>query len=163
MTMEHQALLELLDAHWVVHVAWPDPQGRLAPHCTPLYYARLKSRKECAEQAPSLIFFSDPLSEHGQRQRDHIEVGASIGHETADISRIRGASLRAQVKHPDSLSSEIRQCARADYLSRHPQAAPFLDSGKASLYQLVLRWAKLTDNQRGIGKHLELEFSASPH
>lgn len=162
MQAAHSSLLALLKAHWVVHVAWPDPKTLAPPHCTPLYYALLHSRKECASAAPSLIFFSDPESEHGQRHRPTLQVGASIALETQDIAQIRGATLRGQVQCATQLDPSLAAQARSDYLQRHPKAAPFLGSDKASLYLMTLTWAKLTDNRRGFGQHLILKYPSPP-
>lgn len=152
----------MLQKHWVLHLAWPDPQGQAPPHCTPLYYALLQPRKECASSAPSLIFFSDPQSEHGQRQRNSQDVGASIALETDEISRIEGATLRGKVHAGTDLPPSLTKQAQHDYLTRHPQAAPFLGSGKACLYLMSPTWAKLTDNRRGFGQHLIIECSPPP-
>lgn len=155
------ALLNLLDAHWVIHLAWPDPQVQMPPHCTPLYYARLCPSKECASVPPNLIFFSDPQTLHGQRHREHLAVGASIALETPNLSQIRGATLRGHVRHADALPSLTQKQAREQYLARHPNAEPFLRSKAAHLYLFSIDWAKLTDNQRGFGQHLEFEFPAA--
>lgn len=165
MDAEHQALLQLLDAHWVIHLAWPDPQGSAAPHCTPLYYARLRPSKECATQTPALFFYSDPETEHGRRQRDTLEVGASVALETQDISRIRGASLRGTVRRVDPQDSTQTQLARHHYLNRHPHAEPYLASSRAHPYRLQIHWAKLTNNEAGFGQHLILTYPSpeSPH
>lgn len=167
MDADHLALLQLLDAHWVIHIAWPHPESLAAPHCTPLYYARLRPSKECAAHAPALFFYSDPETEHGRRQQERLEVGASVALETEDISRIRGASLRGYVHRIASDDETQVQHAREQYLTRHPHAEPYLASSRAHPYRLDIHWAKLTNNETGLGQHLILTYpspkSPPPH
>lgn len=158
MLSPHDHLLELLDAHWVLHVAWTDPQRQVAAHCTPLYYARLQSSKECALAGPLLVFASDPNTEHGKRFREGALVGASIALECEDFSQIRGASLRLQIHRAAPLGQAWVARARGDYLTRHPLAEPVLRSGKAEFYLCAIRWAKLTDNRRCPAQHPQIEY-----
>jgi uncharacterized protein YhbP (UPF0306 family) len=140
-----------------------------APYVAPLYFALGSppvlppGPTHAHHPPPTLVFAGSPHSAHGQ----HLGAGptlvaAAVAWETTEIGALRGVQLRGAVWRHDRLDEADAAQARADYLSRHPVAAPMLSGGAASVYVLRVQWAKLTDNRLGFGVHPVFTFADRP-
>ena len=151
-------LVSLLSERWVLALATLDADG--ATYSTALYFALLHRADAGRGPGPQLVFLSSPSTAHGEHLgAGPTEVSASTYLETRAVGEIRGVQLRGVVVRGDTLDEGSRAAMRAAYLEAHPVARRALDAPvPPSLYLLSVRWAKLTDNRLGMGKHPVLRF-----
>lgn len=139
------ALLALLDAHHVAHLATSGDGG---PHSAPVFYARVGS-------APAITWISAPHVLHSCHIAGDPAVAASVGPSTPSLGLIEGVQLRGHASAPAELQTELR----AAWLARFPLARPMVASSPGHLFYLLKpNWARLIRTVAGVSLNEEWEL-----
>ena len=140
------ALLALLEETPALTLATLDPDG--APRATPLYFAPADL---------TLIFLSDPASQHSRNLQADPRCGVAIYPAVADWRSLRGLQMRGQavrlseMETPRALQLYLQRFLFAAGLARTVQAAP---------YRFQPNWIRRIDNRQGFGFQQEWQIDA---
>lgn len=135
---DRTALLQLLDETSTFTLATLDPDG--APRATPLFYA---------VDGLSLVFLSDPNSQHCRNLQAHPRCSAALYPAVADWRALRGLQMRGRAH---SLSATEAPLALRLYLRRFPFAAELAQAVDAAApYRFQPGWVRRIDNRLGFG------------
>lgn len=151
-----RGLMQLAATAPVMTLATVAPGPGDQPHATPVFFA-MSSLHDCV----ALTFASDRSSTHGL----HIGTGptrvaaAAWAPTVESIADLRGFQALGHAHALTQLGLGIGAAARRDYFARFPHARDVFDRSSATLFLIVVHWAKLTDNARlGLGRHECLTF-----
>jgi uncharacterized protein YhbP (UPF0306 family) len=139
------ALLQLLDETPAFTLATLDPGG--APRATPLFFA---------VDGWSLVFLSDPNSQHSRNLQADPRCGAALYPPAADWRALRGLQMRGRAR---SLTEAESPHALQIYLRRFPFAAELAQAvDSAAAYCFQPGWIRRIDNRLGFGFRQEWDL-----
>ena len=114
------------------------------PYCCNVFYVYDKGRN-------SFIFSSDTTTKHAKDFIANSNVAASISLETKTVGKIQGLQILGEV---NELHGEELKEANKQYLKAFPYARLI----ETNLWEMKLRFAKMTHNRLGFGKKLIWEI-----
>ena len=113
-----------------------------------VFYASIK-------KSTSLIFVSNPESEHIKNLEMNRKCAATIQDDGLDWEAIEGAQMKGEVNTADEKYWE-------SYFERYPyiKSSETLSKAlkKVNLYEFRISWARLVDNTKGFGKKTEMTY-----
>ena len=130
-----EEILRFIREHHVLTLATCDAS---VPYCSNMFYAYTDN---------CFFFTSSEKTRHIEEALQNATVAGSIVLETEVIGKIQGLQFCAKFRKPTGL---MWAKATAIYLKRFPYA---ILKG-ASIWQLEITYAKLTDNRLGFGKKI---------
>ena len=113
-----------------------------------VFYASIK-------KSTSLIFVSNPKSEHIENCRKNPNCAATIQEDGLEWSVIKGVQLKGTI----SLANKIHW---NEYFEKYPyiKSDEVLSKAleKVELYEFRITWARLIDNTKGFGNRTEITY-----
>ncbi|MFN7144237.1 MAG: pyridoxamine 5'-phosphate oxidase family protein [Myxococcota bacterium] len=136
------AVLALLDAHHVVHLA---TAGEGGPHATPLFFARVG-------ESAALTWISAPHVLHSRHLAADPAAAVSVGPSAPPLGRIEGVQLRGRATAPHELQAHLRDA----YLARFPAARGMVERAADHHFWLFRpTWGRLVLTVAGASRNSE--------
>ena len=129
-----------------------------------LTLATVKKHDVCAaalfyvsvDQGTSLIFVSNPKSEHIKNLDYSQKCAATIQENNLDWENIKGVQIKGNIMTADDKYWE-NYLTTFEYISKSETLAKAMK--KVKLYKLEINWARFIDNAKGFGNKKEYEYS----
>ncbi len=135
------ALIEILDAHHVAHLATSGDGG---PHAAPVFFARLPGEA-------AIVWLSAPHVLHSRHLAAAPACSASVSPSAPSLGLIEGAQLRGHASAPPDQAP-----LRAAWLARFPLARPMVMANpEHHFYVLKPTWARLVRTVAGVSRNRE--------
>ena len=136
------ALLALLDAHHVAHLA---TTGEGGPHAAPIFFARVGDRA-------AITWISAPHVLHSRHLAADPAMAATIGPSAPALGLVEGVQLRGRAVAPADRQASLR----AAWLTRFPLARPMVAVSPDHLfYVLEPTWVRLVRMVAGLSRNQE--------
>ena len=128
-----------------------------------LTLATVKKHDVCAaalfyvsvDQGTSLIFVSNPKSEHIKNLDYSQKCAATIQENNLDWENIKGVQIKGNITTADDKYWE-NYLTTFEYISKSETLAKAMK--KVTLYKLEINWARFIDNAKGFGNKKEYEY-----
>ena len=128
-----------------------------------LTLATVKKHDVCAaalfyvsvDQGTSLIFVSNPKSEHIKNLDYSQKCAATIQENNLDWENIKGVQIKGNITTADDKYWE-NYLTTFEYISKSETLAKAMK--KVKLYKLEINWARFIDNAKGFGNKKEYEY-----
>ena len=128
-----------------------------------LTLATVKKHDVCAaalfyvsvDQGTSLIFVSNPKSEHIKNLDYSQKCAATIQENNLDWENIKGVQIKGNIMAADDKYWE-NYLTTFEYISKSETLAKAMK--KVTLYKLEINWARFIDNAKGFGNKKEYEY-----
>ena len=128
-----------------------------------LTLATVKKHDVCAaalfyvsvDQGTSLIFVSNPKSEHIKNLDYSKKCAATIQENNLDWENIKGVQIKGNIMTADDKYWE-NYLTTFEYISKSETLAKAMK--KVTLYKLEINWARFIDNAKGFGNKKEYEY-----
>ena len=129
-----------------------------------LTLATVKKHDVCAaalfyvsvDQGTSLIFVSNPKSEHIKNLNYNQKCAATIQENNLDWENIKGIQLKGSIEIADDKYWED-YLTTFEYISKSETLTKAMK--KVKLYKLEISWARFIDNSKGFGNKKEYDYS----
>ncbi|MDC0243566.1 pyridoxamine 5'-phosphate oxidase family protein [Marine Group III euryarchaeote] len=129
-----------------------------------LTLATVKKHDVCAaalfyvsvDQGTSLIFVSNPKSEHIKNLNYSQKCAATIQENNLDWENIKGVQIKGNITTAEDKYWE-NYLTTFEYISKSETLAKAMK--KVKLYKLKIDWARFIDNAKGFGNKKEYEYS----
>ena len=108
------------------------------------------------DNGKSLVFVSNPKSEHIKNLKYNQKCAATIQENNLDWRNIKGLQIKGEIeiaeeKYWENYLNEFEYIANNETLTNAME--------KAKLYKLKIHWARFIDNSKGFGNKKEIEYS----
>ena len=107
------------------------------------------------DQGTSLIFVSNPKSEHIKNLDYSQKCAATIQENNLDWENIKGVQIKGNIMTADDKYWE-NYLTTFEYISKSETLAKAMK--KVTLYKLEINWARFIDNAKGFGNKKEYEY-----
>ena len=129
-----------------------------------LTLATVKNHDVCAaalfyvsvDNGSSLIFVSNPKSEHIKNLDYSQRCAATIQENNLDWENIKGIQIKGSIEIADDKNWED-YLTTFEYISKSETLAKAMK--KVKLYKFDIDWARLIDNSKGFGNKKEYDYS----
>ena len=107
------------------------------------------------EKGNSLLFVSNPKSDHIVNLNENPRCAATIQENNLDWERIKGVQLRGEIEIAEDKCWE-QYLGKFDYISKSKTLTKAME--KVKLYKLNIGWARFIDNSKGFSNKLEHNY-----
>ena len=108
------------------------------------------------DKGSSLIFVSNPKSEHIKNLNYNQKCAATIQENNLDWENIKGIQLKGSIEIADDKYWED-YLTTFEYISKSETLTKAMK--KVKLYKLEISWARFIDNSKGFGNKKEYDYS----
>jgi len=108
------------------------------------------------DNGKSLVFVSDPKSEHIKNLKYNQKCAATIQENNLDWRNIKGIQLRGEIEIAEEKYWE-NYLNKFKYITNNETLTNAMK--KVNLYKLKIQWARFIDNSKGFGNKKEIEYS----
>ncbi len=108
------------------------------------------------DNGKSLVFVSNPKSEHIKNLKYNQKCAATIQENNLDWRNIKGIQLRGEIEIAEEKYWE-NYLNKFKYITNNETLTNAMK--KVNLYKLKIQWARFIDNSKGFGNKKEIEYS----